>query len=393
MGGNRGGSGSRGRGGFGGGGGAGRAGGQSGSLRGHNSQRNFGGKDFHNRRGGGSFASGGGNYQNNFRNRNQHANRSARQDGTAANPKDGAASSFGSIGKENRRTLTDFKIIGLKIPEIEWTWGAQPDIGLDVKDPTDTVSTTAVKKEVTDDQKSLGVVSSASEIANLGEDTKHRTEVSISANTVDTETATDKKAPASSTSLLDSNQNSPPPSRMRIYFHTPVTADDSRPIPHSSNFYGETSVSSSDVRKGKRKKLEDDDGDIEEGRVAPPPPPQMGSGFVNSGTTANDDRSSVAGSVAPSVPETGSEDWLMAAIVEGEEEAEAEVELRLHEEENEDEEQMHLHADLFVSKSTDEGPMADDGKADGKFSITFLPVAGASLSRLPPGHPELSPST
>jgi 20S proteasome subunit alpha 6 len=342
-------------------------------LRGHNSQRNFGGKDFHNRRGG-SFSSGGGNYQNNFRNRNQHANRSARQDSTAANAKDGAASSFGSIGKENRRTLTDFKIVGLKIPEIDWIWGIQPDIGLEMKEPTKLVSTATVKKEVTEDQKSLGATS---EIASLGEDTKHSTGVSISANTVDAETATDKKASASSTlvpclstSLPDSNQNSPPPSRMRIYFHTPVTADDSRPIPHSSSFYGETSVSS-DSRKGKRKKLEDDDGDIEEGRVAPPPPPQMGNGFGNSVINANDDRSSVAGSVAPSVPETGSEDWLMAAIVEGEEEAEAEVELRLHDEENEDEEQMNLHADLFVSKSTDEGAIADDGKFDGKCSFHF----------------------
>jgi len=113
---------------------------------------------------------------------------------------------------------------------------------------------------------------------------------------------------------------------MRIYFHTPVTPDDARPIPHSSNHYGDSSTS--DVRKGKRKKLEDDDGDIEQGRAAPPPPPQMDTnGFENADNTASvtdNDRSSVPASLAPSLPDTLSEDWLMAAIVEGEEEAEAE---------------------------------------------------------------------
>lgn len=374
MSGNRGGSASRGRGGFagGGGGGGGRSGGQSGSLRGHNSQRNFGGKDFHNRRGG-SFSSGGGNYQNNFRNRNQHANRSARQDGAAANPKDGPSSTnLGSIGKENRRTLTDFKIIGLKIPELTWTWGVQPRAKVQVKEEelADIVSTATIKEEIIEDQKSLDAASSANEMDTLGEGTKRSAEVSNSVNAVDAETTTDDKALATSasvpglpTSSVDPSQNSPPPSRMRIYFHTPVTPDDSRPIPHSSNYYGEASVSSSDVRKGKRKKLEDDDGDIEEGRVAPPPPPQMGSGFGGSSVNTNDDRSSVAASVAPSVPETVSEDWLMAAIVEGEEEAEAEGVLRPHDEENEDAEQMDVHAELLALKR-DDGD--EDGHADGK---------------------------
>ncbi len=38
------------------------------------------------------------------------------------------SSSFGSIGKkdENKRTLTDFRIIGLEIQELSWAWGTLP---------------------------------------------------------------------------------------------------------------------------------------------------------------------------------------------------------------------------------------------------------------------------
>ena len=115
----------------------------------------------------------------------------------------------------------------------------------------------------------------------------------------------------------------PPPSRIRIYFHTPVTADDAHAVSTQASFsHGASSESS--VRKGKRKKLEDDDGDIEDGRGPPPPPPQH-SGFDHeeSNAGAGPDTDSVVGrsSVAPSVAETASEgDWLLAAI--GEEETE-----------------------------------------------------------------------
>ncbi|KAJ3560027.1 hypothetical protein NP233_g11101 [Leucocoprinus birnbaumii] len=231
---------------------------------------------------------------------------------------------------------------------------------------------TAIKEEPLEDKKPLAT----------GDDIKPSTEALISTLPVEAETATDDKALAKSESQpqgsipglpstsVDSHQSSPPPSRMRIYFHTPVTPDDSRPIPHSSNYYGEPSVSSpSDVRKGKRKKLEDDDGDIEEGRAAPPPPPQMGSnGFgagnsISAASTADNDRSSVPASVAPS------EDWLMAAIVEGEEEAEAEGVLRPspHDGEdnaNEDEEQMDVHDELLHGKDNHDGD--EDGDVDGK---------------------------
>jgi 20S proteasome subunit alpha 6 len=68
----------------------------------------------------------------------------------------------------------------------------------------------------------------------------------------------------------------------------PVTMDDSHPIPHNSLPSFSLTVPPSDSRKGKRKKLEDDDGDLQEGRGRPPP--QMASGMSN-------DQSSVVPSI------------------------------------------------------------------------------------------------
>ncbi|KAJ7638530.1 hypothetical protein FB45DRAFT_976678 [Roridomyces roridus] len=210
----------------------GRGGGGGGSVRGHNSRGNFGNKDFHNRRGGASFnAGGGGSFQNqsgSFRARGQnHANR-GRNDGgggvVVARPL-----AFNSGKKdENRRTLTDFKIVGLEIRELAWKWGVLPLLPVKIEPNevslgSDDTSQVIVRKESAE------------------EDT-------IPAEAPEDSSATDA-VPAAAKVVSDLG----PTSRMRIYFHTPVTA-------------------------GKRKKIESDD--------APPPP----------------------GSVAPSA------DWLMAAI-------------------------------------------------------------------------------
>jgi 20S proteasome subunit alpha 6 len=159
----------------------------------------------------------------------------------------------------------------------------------------------------------------------------------------------------------DANLSTPPPSRMRIYFHTPATADDSRPIPHSSSF--SLGVTPSDSRKGKRKKLEEDDADLEEEARVPPPPPQM---------TMSDDRSSVAPSAAPSVAETASEaDWLMAAI-EGEEEAEAEIELHPG---DDDEDGSQMNLPQLVSAQNANGAVngVDAGAAGGEAILDGKP--------------------
>lgn len=330
-------------------------GGTGGALRGHGSRGNFGGgnKEYHNRRGGGSFANsgggGGGAYPHqgtSFRGRGQsHSNPGrGRHDGGGGatfGTRDGPmSSSFGSTGKkdENRRTLTDFKIVGLEIRDLVWTWPSSMPAKNEAKEEVSSspeISKVTVKDEVMDDSSSLKPGSVL-----VGEEAPH-TEPSVDGVSGAGElpmSSVDPKAPQEESQptgprVSDLNTTSPPPSRIRIYFHTPVTADDSRPIPHNSSFsFG---VTPSDSRKGKRKKLEDDDGDLEEGR-APPPPPQMGSGM-------SDDRSSVAASVAPSIAETASEaDWLMAAIAEDEEEAEAEGELDPDGEEEDEGDQLHV---------------------------------------------------
>ena len=110
---------------------------------------------------------------------------------------------------------------------------------------------------------------------------------------------------------------------MRIYFHSPVTPDDSRPIPNGASF-AITGSDETGSRRGKRKKLEDDDGDLEEGRAPPPPP--GGSRPERSLSVDRLERASAAPSVEPSVAETASEgDWLMAAI--GEDEGDGEDDL------------------------------------------------------------------
>ncbi|KAG6876490.1 hypothetical protein C0992_012795 [Termitomyces sp. T32_za158] len=148
---------------------------------------------------------------------------------------------------ENRRTLTDFKIVAFDIPDLAWSWGAVPPLPQPAVRP--------------------------------------------------------HPLPA------PPHISTPPPSRIRIYFHTPVTPDDARPIPLPPP------TTPSDSRKGKRKKLEDDDPDADEHRARPPPqmrtaddsdaeehrarlPPQM--------RTADPDDPS---------PAPPAEDWLMAAIV------------------------------------------------------------------------------
>ena len=318
MSGNRGGlSGGRGRGFVGGGRGGSGGGPSNGSLRGHGSRNNFGGGN--NRRGGGSFTgSAGSGYSHqggsSFRGRNQghmSSNRGNRPDGgsgSAFGSKEGTlSSSFGGKKDENRRTLTDFKIVGLAIPDLSWTWGIIPSLspvkaeGVVVNVDGQGASSAVVKEEVLDNGSSVHPVASSS----IAKETQTEVKEEVLVQSTEIEMADANPLQDAMSNARVSSETASPPSRIRIYFHTPVTADDSRPIPHNSA-YGDIP---SDSRKGKRKKLEDDDGDLEE-RRAPPPPPQMGG-------TINDDQLSVTASVA----ETASEgDWLMAAIVEGEEE-------------------------------------------------------------------------
>jgi 20S proteasome subunit alpha 6 len=309
-------------------GGSGGGGSSSGPLRGHGSRNNFGGGN--NRRGGGSFTgSGGAGYSHqggSFRGRNQghmSSNRGNRLDGgsgSAFGSREGTmSSSFGGKKDENRRTLTDFKIVGLAIPDLSWTWGVIPSLspvkaeGIAIDVDGQEASITVVKEML--DNSSIHAASSS-----IAKETQTEVKTEVPVQSTETEMADAKPLQDTMSNAHASSYTTSPPSRIRIYFHTPVTADDSRPIPGEKIYV---------LRKGKRKKLEDDDGDVEE-RQAPPPPPQMGG-------TINDDQLSVTASVA----ETASEgDWLMAAIVEGEEGGGATG--GLPSEDDEDSDQLHV---------------------------------------------------
>lgn len=269
--------------------GRGGAAGQQNSLRGHGSRGGFN-KDFHNRRGGGSFNAGHQHHQNNapFRGRGQGhtSGRAARQDGST-NFGNRDASQFASSGKkdENRRTLTDFKIVGLEMPELGWTWGVLPSpIKAEEKEVAASLLESSQEQVKDEDMHASAVKSEPAPTADTKPDASHQEQSSSLAT--------------------------PPPSRIRIYFHTPVSPDDSHPIPHNASYNAPP-----DTRKGKRKKLEDDDGDAEEGRERPPPPR---SSQVDDNVSVDLDGVG-RGSAAPSVAETASEgDWLMAAIAEDE---------------------------------------------------------------------------
>lgn len=352
MSGNRGGS-AGGRGGRGGSmfmgsaGGRGGGSGQAAPLRGHGSRGGFGNtKDYHNRRGG-SFTSGGGGHSHQSsgsssfrggRGQNHSSSRGGRQDGgggggsSAFGTRDGPMnSSFSSSGKkdENRRTLTDFKIVGLEMRELGWNWGILPphhplpppfSVKAEDKDEAaegpDT-SQDSVKQEVTELEipPNSEKVDDVAEPNIIAETAPLESKPAATTAEVPTDPGKDAQLSASaSASVVPS-----PPSRIRIYFHTPVSADDSHPILNATSF-SLGLPTPSDSRKGKRKKLEDDDGDLEEEGRGKRPPPRMGGGGSQMSDTASVDMDPTGrGSVAPSVAETTSEaDWLMAAIVQDE---------------------------------------------------------------------------
>jgi len=321
-------------------------------AEGYGSRGGFGNmKDYHNRRGG-SFTSGGSHSHQGMgnssfrggRGQNHSSGRGGRHDGgggggsTAFGARDGPmASSFSSSGKkdENRRTLTDFKIVGLEMRELGWTWGilpslptpsssVNPDAKENASEGPDTsqvsVKHEATEAEVPPNSEKIDEVVEPENIANSnGEaapvESKSAANVVASAE-VPTGPSKDAQASASA-STSAASVIPPPPSRIRIYFHTPVSADDSQPISlNATSSFSLGLTMPSDSRKGKRKKLEEDDGDLEEEGRGKRPPPPMGSGSQMSDNVSVEIDAPGRGSVAPSVAETTSEgDWLMAAIV------------------------------------------------------------------------------
>lgn len=295
-----------------------------GSMRGGHQNRDGGSFRNYNQRGGGSFTSGPRHQQNNASFRGRGGNqahsfgRNARSDGHHGRSQAVGSSSTNNLGKrdENRRTLTDFKIVGLELPALGWHWGqiVSPE-PIEKKEDDSEEDKKPQETEEKKDSAEVKVEGSQSELP-----VTHENEAS--------KEPTDGPDKALSKELVDSRSapSSASAARMRIYFHTPPSADDAHPITSTS--------SQSDSRKGKRKKLDDDEEDAEDEHRAPPPPPNAGrdesvdgeSTLAPSATPAMEfDTSTGRGSVAPSVAETASEaDWLMAAITDGDADGEGE---------------------------------------------------------------------
>ena len=338
--------------------GGGRGGSQTGNqLKSHGSRGNFGGgRDYGNRdhgnRRGGSFVGGGhrqGAGGSSFRGRGQghqypHFSRGGRPDGGGGSfgSREGPmasssflASSSGSGKKDdNRRNFTDFKIVGLEILDLTWTWGAIPTSRCQIKaesaseglSSSSSSSSSACSGDTVGQVESLPIKEESTDLPTSSAKAREDPDPTpVKGQPVSdlkaTPTASDGHAvPEEVPSLPEMPAPAvipPPPSRMRIYFNSPVTPDDSCLMPSGTSF---SSIAGSDEpgsRRGKRKKSEDDDGDPEEGRAPPPPP--GGSRPERSMSIDRFERASTAASAEPSVAETASEgDWLMAAIGEDE---------------------------------------------------------------------------
>lgn len=293
----------RGRGGMHGSGRGGNLGPSGGSMRGGHHNRD----GFRNQRGGGSYANGPRHHQNNasFRGRggsqSHGPGRNARSDGHHGRSQVAGSSSANNLGKrdENRRTLTDFKIVGLELPALGWQWGqvVVPDSEVKKEDDDD-------KLEVTEGKENAG---SPTKVDDAETEKEIRTSVS---------SGVDKLS-----AVKDSTESRSAPSgasapRMRIYFHTPPSADDARLITSTS--------AQSDSRKGKRKKVDDDE-DTEDEHRAPPPPPGPGrdesvdaESTLAPSATMDFDASTGRGSAAPS------DDFLVQALRDGDADGEGE---------------------------------------------------------------------
>ncbi|KIY72912.1 hypothetical protein CYLTODRAFT_417427 [Cylindrobasidium torrendii FP15055 ss-10] len=260
--------------------------------------------------GGNSFSFRGGpraqNYGNNRLNQNARP-----QDSNSLTRATGSMSSLGSVGK--RRTLTDFRMVGLEIKELGWNWGIVPCVAPEEKKeggesldvpadsdhgPTDgdsdSPSTSLPAPLAQDDGTRMpDGQNGASSTLPTDEDRNMLAEPSTPSETPSSLPARPVQglglAPTE-LNLATNPEPKDPPARIRIYFHTPVVAE---PVPAPAPV----------TRNGKRKKVDDEDGDtdVEDQRLAPP----------RTSTPIREDRSSVAPTV------TSEHDWLMDAMAEG----------------------------------------------------------------------------
>ena len=212
--------------------------------------------------------------------------------------------------------MTDFKLVAIEIKQLGWSWGAIPSSQkVDLTVEPNHESPGPIKTEA--DEKVSSETDPAQPPSDMGLDDSN---ADMKAEPSELDSLPPK--PDLSLPPVPHGGDAPtvpsPPSRVRIYFHTPVTPKDSMPIPHASAVPVDLSAlatSQGSPRKGKRKRVDDEEDDVAENR-APHPSAAHQDDAVS--VTTHPDQDGFRGSSAPSIGESTSEgDWLMAAIGEG----------------------------------------------------------------------------
>lgn len=275
-----------------------------GSFRNQQRQGNIGNRDHSNNR---SFNAG---QQQQGRGRNNQ--RSGRNEGsfTAHGPGTGARKD------EVKRAMTDFKLIAIEIKQLGWSWGAVPspqnggfpdDPNRESPGPIKAEADAKVSSEKDPAQPSSGMTRGGSSLHMKAEPSE-----------LDLLPAKPDLGLPPAPHTRGAPVAPSPPSRLRIYFHTPVTPKDSMPIPHASAVplgLSALATSQGSPRKGKRKRTEDEEDDDAENRTSHTSAAHQDDA---ASVTLHLDQDGFRGSVAPSVGESTSDgDWLMTAIVEG----------------------------------------------------------------------------
>ena len=212
--------------------------------------------------------------------------------------------------------MTDFKLIAIEIKQLGWSWGVLPSPqngGLpDVPNrespgPSKTKPDERVPSEKDPAQPPSDMAQEDSSV-----------HVKVAPSKLDLLPAKPDLGLPPAPHAGDAPVVPSPPSRVRIYFHTPVTPKDSMPIPHASAVPFDLSAlatSQGSPRKGKRKRTDDEGDDDAENRTSRTSAAHQDDA---ASVTPHPDQDGFRGSLAPSVGESTSEgDWLMAAIGEG----------------------------------------------------------------------------
>ena len=213
-----------------------------------------------------------------------------------------------------KRAMTDFKLVAIEIKQLGWSWGVAPGQKVDLAVEPSRESPDPVKTEA---DERVFTAKDPSQPPDTGQGDSN-VDVKAEPSELDSLPAKPDLGLPPVPHAGDAPTVLSPPSRVRIYFHTPVTPKDSMPIPHASAVpvdLATLAASQGSPRKGKRKRVDDEEDGVAGNRTSHPSAAHQDDAVS---VTAHPDQDGFRDSAAPSIGESTSEgDWLMAAIGEG----------------------------------------------------------------------------